>query len=354
MRSPTTILVASLFCLAACAGTPPGDGSGEAAPEPETTAEPVAEPAAAIEEEADAGAAAAAPDTLPSFDRMWVYSDPARTEGRFRELLDRVECDAGDDYLAQLLSQIARAEGLQAKFDDAHATLDRVEAQLPYATAVARSRYLLERGRAFNSGGKPEESIALFEEALEVARSSEDESAQFHAVDAAHMLGIVVPGEKGLAWNRTAIELAEAATYPPAKGWVRALYHNTGWTYHDMGRFEEALELWNKELTLCPDDEGNRITRIARWTIGRGLRSLGRVEEALEIQRALETWYVEHGGSTGYTEEEIAECLLALGREDDARPYFAAAHRLLSEKQSWMLDEKPERMARLKKLGDDS
>src|SRR5688572_21565066 len=86
-------------------------------------------------------------DTLPNFDELWDYNDPATTEQKFRALLPRAEASADRFYHAQLLTQLARAQGLQRKFDEAHATLDQV-AQVDQPPA--RVRYLLERGRVFN------------------------------------------------------------------------------------------------------------------------------------------------------------------------------------------------------------
>jgi electron transport complex protein RnfB len=52
-------------------------------------------------------------------------------------------------------TQIARALGLQRRFDAAHATLDAVSPGLAAVDPRVRVRYLLERGRAYNSSGAP-------------------------------------------------------------------------------------------------------------------------------------------------------------------------------------------------------
>jgi len=67
--------------------------------------------------------------------------------------------------------------------------------------------------------------------------------------------------------------------------------------------------------------------KIARWSVAKTLRVLGRVGEALVIQRELENL----DDPDGFTLEEIAECLYALGRMDEAKPYFAQAHQRLSQ-----------------------
>ena len=65
---------------------------------------------------------------LPDFDALWNYDDPATTEQQFCALLSRAEQSDDRSYHAQLLTQIARTQGLQRKFSDAHATLDTAQA----------------------------------------------------------------------------------------------------------------------------------------------------------------------------------------------------------------------------------
>ncbi|MBI3270592.1 MAG: tetratricopeptide repeat protein [Planctomycetes bacterium] len=287
-------------------------------------------------------------DGLPDFDRLWNYDDPAATEATFRELLPKAEASGDVNYLAQLLTQIARTEGLQRKFEDAHRTLDRVAGMLRDDLKTVRVRLLLERGRAFNSAKKQDQARPLFLEALEVARAAGEENL---AIDAAHMLGIVESGEKAVAWDVKAMEMAEAAKDPRAKGWLGALYNNLGWTYHDQGDFAKALELFQKGLAWRQEKKQPKETRIAKWTVGRALRSLGRVQEALAKQEELSAEWKAAAEEDGYVEEELGECLLALARGEEARPHFARAYELLS-KDAWLAQNEGKRLERMKELGD--
>ena len=99
----------------------------------------------------------------PKFDALWNYGDPAGTEAKFRALLPRAQASGDAGYELELLTQIARAQGLRGDFDAAHATLDAVERRLlERDMPVACVRYLLERGRVFNSSGKPDRAMPLF------------------------------------------------------------------------------------------------------------------------------------------------------------------------------------------------
>ena len=282
----------------------------------------------------------------PDFDSLWDYDHPEATEKRFRELLPAA-VDSGDlSYMAQLLTQIARAEGLQRKFPNAHKTLDRVEKALPKADDKAKIRYLLERGRVFNSSGNPDAARPLFSQAVDLALKSKED---FYAVDAAHMMAIVEPSEKQLQWNLKALGLAEDSQDEKARSWKGSLYNNIGWTYFDQEHYEEALAMFEKALKFREEQGDPANTRIAKWCIAKALRMMDHTEEALEMQKELLQEYEATGQRSGYVFEEIAECMLVLDQEQEAQPWFAAAYQELS-RDPWVAGEQ-DRLNRLKELG---
>lgn len=284
---------------------------------------------------------------LTDFDALWDYNDPAATEKKFRDLLPAAQASGDISYLAQLLTQIARTEGLQRKFDDAHRTLDQAQAMLTPDIKLAHVRYLLERGRVFNSSGKPSEARPLFIEALELAQQIGEDN---YAVDAAHMMGIIEPPESALDWNLKALAMAESSTQPRARKWLGSLYNNIGWTYHDMKEYEKALDIFQKALAWREQAGDPATIRIAKWCVGRTLRSLNRIPEALKIQETLLAEQQQAGSNDGYVYEELGECLLALGQSDTAQPHFAHAYAELSQ-DAWLVVNESARLERLKKLG---
>jgi hypothetical protein len=68
------------------------------------------------------------------------------------------------------------------------------------------------------------------------------------------------------------------------------------------------------------------------------------------MQRALLADCEADDSPDGYVFEEIGECLLALGRRDEARPFCARAHALLSKRVE-RDGLAAERLQRLKALG---
>ncbi len=282
--------------------------------------------------------------TPPDFDALWDYGDPAATEAKFREVQGKND-EQSLDYRLQLATQIARTHSLRSQFDEAHALLDDVEKALTDDTGIARVRYLLERGRTFNSAGDKQRARALFVHAWLLAQELGED---FHAVDAAHMVAIADPGE-AMKWNQDALELAEKSADERARNWRGSLYNNIGWTHFDAGKYDEALAIFERALAFRKEQGKAGSIRVARWCIARTWRAQGKLEEALAEQRKLHEEATAAGAPDPYTLEEIAECLHALGRTEEARPFFAQAHAELS-KDAWMVANEADRLARLEQL----
>ena len=288
-----------------------------------------------------------APTGLPDFNSLWDYERPAETEQRFRDLLPAAQASGDRDYHLQLLTQIARAQGLQRKYDDAHASLDHVRAFLTGDLTIVRVRYLLERGRCFNDCGESDKAKASFTDAWELAR---EHRLDGYAVDAAHMMGIVERGDDALAWNVRAMEYAKASADPAARRWLASLLNNIGWTYHATGRYADALAVFEDALRLRQEQGKPGPIQTARWAVAKTHRMLGRVDEALAAQQSLLGECERAGQPDGYVHEELGECLLALDRPAEAAPHFDRAHELLSSDAWFPPAEKP-RLERMKKLG---
>ena len=232
------------------------------------------------------------------------------------------------------MTQVARALGLQRKFIEAHEALDA----LPPVSEPPRTRWeayaLLERGRVLNSSGKREEARQLFDRASE---SPHDDLR----IDALHMVAIVSDPEEALKFNEQAIAEANASSNPNARRWLGSLLNNTAWSYHDLGRPQRALELFVEALQYRQVQGDPEPIRIAKWCIARCLRTLGRTEEALAGQLDLAA-----DSDDGFVQEELGECLLALGRASESRAHFARAHEKLKQ-DSWLTANEPERISRL-------
>jgi tetratricopeptide (TPR) repeat protein len=282
---------------------------------------------------------------LPDFDALWDYDHPGLTEKKFRELLPAAVDSLDISYLAELLTQIARTEAMQRKFQEAQKTLDRVEKALPKAEQRVSVRYLLERGRVLSSSGKAREAQPRFQEALNLALVFK---MDLYAVDAAHMMAIAEP-DKALEWNLKALEIAENSVDQKAGRGKVILYNSIGWNYFDQKSYQEALFMFQKALEFYEQLGDPLKLRTAKWCVARVLRAIDHTEEALEMQRGLFEEYQADGKRNGYVYEEIAECLLVIGQEQEASEWFAAAYNELSKDPRVARDQN--RLTRLKELG---
>jgi tetratricopeptide (TPR) repeat protein len=283
-----------------------------------------------------------------NIDALWNWNDAAASEQRFRERLTlAAEKNEPAEFRAEIMTQIARSLALQRRFDDAHKLLDEIVSQnfLDHPSPLA-VRYYLERGRVYNSSDKKDLAIQNFEKALSLAQ---DLKLEFYAVDAAHMLGIASPPEKALEWNMKAMEMAESSDDPRTKCWLGPLYNNTGWTYYDMKEYDKALALFRKDVIYRTSNNRPQQALIARYSEAKTLRALGKIDEALTIQRTNEQQIKDSGWeSDGYVYEEIAECLYEK-KDTNAKVYFKKAYDLLSQ-DIWLSANEKDRLERLQKL----
>lgn len=275
---------------------------------------------------------------------LWEYSDPAASEQRFRAALADVQGDAA----LELQTQVARTYSLRRRFDDAHRLLDEIEPKLARAGAAPRVRYLLERGRTFNSAGDKPHARVLFEDAFKLAQGAD---LQGLAVDAAHMVAITHGGsDTAVEWNRRGLALARVSSDAKARALIPAMLNNGAWGLLDQGRAAEALPWFDDALAAWRERARPAQVRIAQWSRAHVLRKLGRHADALA---QLDQLRAEHGDAAerdGYVHEEQAENLLALGRAVDAAPAFASAARLLAADASFAQAHR-ERLERLRQLG---
>lgn len=227
---------------------------------------------------------------------LWDFDDPARSERRFLEALDVAE---GTDRLV-LLTQVARALGLQERYDEAHALLD----DLATGDAEVSTRVSLERGRLLRSAGDDDAARPHFDAAVRTA--SEAGLDALH-VDAVHMQALVAatPADR-LALTEHALALAAASPDPAARDWDASLLTNRGMEHADAGDFTAALASFELALAARQRIGDPARTRVARWMVGWALRHLGRTDEARAVQRALRAELDAAGLSDHFVDDELA------------------------------------------------
>ena len=264
---------------------------------------------------------------------LWDFDDLDTSESRFRLQLEQETTDAGR---AEVLSQLARVEGLRANYEQCDVLLDEAE-----ALGGAEARVLLERGRRARSSGRPGAGQAQFERAFELARERGEDVL---AVDAAHMVAIVGDME---AWTARGVEIAASSDDPGVRYWLGPLYNNVGWARYEAGDAAGALDAFERALASRErDDPRPYSVAIARYAVGKALRGVGRADEAAAALERCVAWAAEAGVEDDYFHEELAEDYAALGRDADAREQARRALALVSE-------DEPARVARLRELATE-
>ena len=127
-----------------------------------------------------------------TLDEIWDAGDAAQSEARLR-----VELDEGGPWdeieRAELKTQLARALGLQGKYDEAADILIEIESE---DAPVVVTRILLESGRIVHSAGDPVGAANLFTQAAEIAEANELDGL---LADAQVMLAVASGAEVALA-----------------------------------------------------------------------------------------------------------------------------------------------------------
>ncbi|HEX5860849.1 MAG TPA: tetratricopeptide repeat protein [Nocardioides sp.] len=225
----------------------------------------------------------------------WDFDDPAGSE---RELRAVADASAGAEREAWM-TQVARALGLQGRFDEAHTVLDA----LGGADPEVDTRIELERGRLLRSAGESTAARPHFDAAVRLARAACLEEL---AVDALHMVALVTAGEERAPAQQAALDAARTASDPRARDWDASILNNMGMDHADAGDQARALARFREALTARERIGDPASTRVARWMVAWSLRQLGRRDEALDLQRRLKADLEAAGEVDPYVDEELA------------------------------------------------
>jgi tetratricopeptide (TPR) repeat protein len=175
--------------------------------------------------------------TQEELDALWTFSDPVASEAAFRAAISSTDDPASRAVLG---TQLARALGLQERYDEADRVLERVDAAVP----AIRARVALERGRLRNSGGHPEDAVGFFQNATVIAEAAGE---HFLWVDALHMLGIAEPAASE-THTAEALTVLDSVTDRRTQRWRISLHNNRGWTLFDAGELTAALREFEQAL----------------------------------------------------------------------------------------------------------
>ncbi len=209
---------------------------------------------------------------------LWDFDDLDVSERRFEEQLQKETSGA---VRAELLTQLARVQGLRGRFAEGDRLIDQAQA-LSDGSAAVEARIQMERGRLRNSSGDAGAALAMFQAAFEIA---DEAGEKFLAADAAHMAALASPDREGkLEWTERGIGIATESTDRDVSYWLGPLYNNLGWEYQDAGEHEAALDAFRLALAARERyPEMPALIQHAKQAVAEALRALGREEEASRL-----------------------------------------------------------------------
>jgi len=193
---------------------------------------------------------------------------------------------------------VARALGLQERYAEGHALLDKLTSTAP----EVRTRIALERGRLVRSSGS-DGARSAFEEAAGIAAGASLDALR---VDALHMVALVADPADRLAVNEEALAIARGSSDQRARDWDASLLNNIGMAHTDAGDLTAALASFEEALAACERIGDAFRTTVAKWMVAWTLRRLDRPAEALVMQRAMKAELDAAGESDHYVDEELA------------------------------------------------
>ena len=277
---------------------------------------------------------------------LWDFDDLEASEARLRaQLADEPSAEGR----AEVLTQLARVEGLRGAFADGERLVREAES-LAGTSLVAAARIRLERGRILRSSGNAADALPLFESAFAIAVEAGE---PFIAGDAAHMAALAASDrESYCSWTERGVELARSGD--DARYWLGPLLNNLGWEHYEAGEYPEALEAFRQALAAREEDPSNAHgIALARYAVGKALRALGRSDEAIRLLEQAVGQARADGKPDGWYHEELAEEYAAVGRSEDARVQAQLAIPLL-EQADPSFSEDADRSTRLRVLAGGS
>jgi tetratricopeptide (TPR) repeat protein len=283
---------------------------------------------------------------FPDIDGFWDFGDLKHTESNIRARLP-ADASSWTPESLEALTQLGRLQGLQDDLVQSRATLDQARTRISEIKGEGRLRpeirVLLETGRMLCLSMTPSKAQPYFNEAWELATGSH---AAFFAIDAALMLSISQPPKSKNEWLVKAMSLAKDPKSEQGHLWLAQLYTMEGWHFFDLHQFDKALESFEKALAQPRQAGDQKKYFVNRWCRARALRAVNRAQEAYEIQQSLLGESTEAGSNNGHVYLELAECLQALNRHEEAKAFFESAHKELSA-DGWYSDNKSAELSRM-------
>jgi len=288
-------------------------------------------------------------EVLAHSDEAFQSRDYAQAQEMYKLTVLAAEREGEEEILVEALAQVARSHLIQGKKEQGRSWLEKAKALASKKMPMGWSRYLGVRGRFEWKDDQLEEATATFKEMYQFCLSHKLHS---RAVDAAHMVAITAPHEEQIVWGKKGIEAAEEGHL---ENWLGPLWNNLGWTFEEMGRYEESLDalLRAREYHWKLGSEHNKL--VADWSVGHAYRQLEQLDEASHWLRPILAWaerrYVTDPNPdaaewVGHSHRELGQLAIARGEMEEGLGHLRKAEEKLGEAE--MQEWDPEDFQRLR------
>lgn len=287
---------------------------------------------------------------LKQADNLFNASDYEQAKKLYENCVEKALGESDVSTEVQAYSQLARISSGAGDLENAKLWLAKAQAKATDKQPLAWSQYLGARGRYELKSSGPEAALKTFEAMYDYCSKNK---LHQRAIDATHMIAIVVPPEEQVAWARKGIAEAEAGKF---NEWLGPLWNNLGATFEDLKQFDQAIEAYLKARNYHWQFGAEINKLIADWAVGHAYRLAGKYEEAQQWLRPVIAWAERLGNKEylGWALNDLAEITAAQGNAKEAAALLQRALELLDEADigSWGADLRTklaERLAELQK-----
>ncbi|KAJ3413940.1 hypothetical protein HDV05_007308 [Chytridiales sp. JEL 0842] len=265
------------------------------------------------------------------------HDDSAQAEADIKKHLEDTadNGDVSDVERALTLIKLARAQCHQSHFIEAMSSLNqalelsvKIESELDALESApssddlddydvmclfvnarkVRVAYLMQLGRLQHAQGNAEASVKQLRLAVQISRiEPRDEDLASNEIESMYLLALAESDvDEKVKRHQEAINIVERSEQKGIKSWSGDLENSLGWIYVDTERFDVGLECFEKAVKAREEElkavvktekdaekrkkkkvQCETKVRMAQWAVGYSLRSLGKLDEALEKQQAI-------------------------------------------------------------------